>query len=52
VTYRGKNLDKSYNFVLDLISIKGLNAKLWAPKVVRVPILRISGLPFGNPGTK
>jgi len=29
MTYRWKVLDKGYNFVLDLISILGLNAKLW-----------------------
>jgi hypothetical protein len=26
--------------------------KVWAPKVIRVPTLGISGLPFGKPGTK
>jgi len=36
----------------NLISIGGLNAKLWGPKVVGVPTLGISGLPFGNPETK
>jgi hypothetical protein len=51
-TYRWKNLDEGYNFSLDLISIKGLHAKLWGPKVARVPTLRISSLPFGSPGTK
>jgi hypothetical protein len=30
VTYRWKALDKGYNFTLDLISIGGLHAKLWA----------------------
>jgi hypothetical protein len=34
------------------ISIKGLHTKLWGPKVVGVPTLRILGLPFGNPRTK
>jgi hypothetical protein len=52
VTYRWKDLDKGYNFTLDLISIWGLHPKLWAPKVARVPTLAISGLPFGSPGTK
>jgi len=47
-----KALDKSYNFALDLISIRGLHAKLWGPKVARVPTLVISGLPLGSPGTK
>jgi hypothetical protein len=51
-TYRWKALNKGYNFALDLISIKGLHAKLWASKVVRVPTLGISGLPLGNPRTK
>jgi hypothetical protein len=39
VTYRWKALDKGYNFVLDLISIKGLHTKLWGPKVAGVPTL-------------
>jgi hypothetical protein len=51
-TYRWKALDEGYNFTLDLISIRGLDAKLWAPKVAGVPTLLISGLPFGSPGTK
>jgi hypothetical protein len=37
---------------LDLISIGGFHRKLWGPKVVGVPILGISGLPFGSPETK
>ncbi len=44
VTYRWKNIDKGYNFASDLITIRGLHAKLWAPKVARVPIVGISGL--------
>ncbi len=51
-TYRWKSFDKDYNFALDLISIEGLHAKLWAPKVAEVPIVGISGLPFGSPETK
>jgi hypothetical protein len=51
-TYRCKALDEGYNFVLDLILIGGLHAKLWGPKVAGVPTLGISRLPFGNPGTK
>jgi hypothetical protein len=47
-----KALNKGYNFALDLISIEGLNTKLWGPKVAGVPTLGISGLPNGNPGTK
>jgi hypothetical protein len=52
VTYRWKAFNKGYNFTLDLTSIKGLHEKLWAPKVVGVPTVGISGLPLGNPGTK
>jgi hypothetical protein len=51
-TYRWKAFDKAYNFALRLISIGDLKRKLWAPKVVRVPSLRISRLPLGNPETK
>ncbi len=52
MTYRWKYLDEGYNFSLDLISIKGLCAKLWAPKIVKVSVVEISGLSFGNPETK
>jgi hypothetical protein len=52
VTYCWKNLNKGYNFALDFISIKGLQTKLWAPKVARFPTLGISGFPLGSPGTK
>jgi hypothetical protein len=51
-TYRWKAFNKGYNFGLDLISISGLHAKLWAPKVARVPTLGISGFPFGSLRTK
>ncbi len=51
-TYRWKALNEGYNFSLDLISIEALNAKLWGPKVMKVPTLRIFRLPFGSPGTK
>jgi hypothetical protein len=44
-----KALDKGYNFVSNLIAIKGLNTKLYASKVVRIPVVRISGLPLGSP---
>jgi len=47
-----KTLNKGYNFSLNLISIGGLHAKLWAPKVARVPIVGISRLPLGCPSTK
>jgi len=33
---------QDYNFALNLISIKGLHAKLWGPKVAGVPTLAIS----------
>jgi hypothetical protein len=36
----------------NVISIGGLHAKLWAPKVVGVPTLGILGLPLGSPRTK
>jgi hypothetical protein len=47
-----ETLDKGYTFAWDLISIKGMHTKLWAPKATRVPTLGILGLPSGNPGTK
>jgi hypothetical protein len=49
-TYRWKALDEGYNF--DLISIGGLHTKLWASKVIGVPILGISGFPLRSLGTK
>ncbi len=49
---RGKDVDKSYNFALDLISIGGPQRKLWAPKVAGVPTLGISGLSLGSPKIK
>jgi len=51
-TYRWKDLNEGYNFYSHLNSIKGLHKKLWGSKVARVPTLRISGLPNGNPRTK
>ncbi len=51
-TYHWKALDKGYNFFLDFIPIGGLHTKLWGPKVVGVPTLAISRLPFGSPKTK
>ncbi len=51
-TYRWKALDKGYNFVSNLVAIRGLHKKLCALKVAGVPIHGISGLPLGNPGTK
>jgi hypothetical protein len=32
-----KALNKGYNFALNLISIRGLHTKLWAPKVAGIP---------------
>jgi hypothetical protein len=51
-TYSWKALNKGYNFFLDLIVIGGLHTKLCAPKVAKVPVVGISGLPFGSPGTE
>jgi hypothetical protein len=51
-TYRWKVLNEGYKFVLDLISIKGLHTKLWAPKETKVLTLGISRLPLGSLGTK
>ncbi len=43
-TYHWKVLDECYNFALDLIAIRGLHVKLWAPKVARVLVVKIPGL--------
>jgi hypothetical protein len=43
-TYHWKDLNKGYNFVLDLNSIGGLHKKLWVSKVAGVLILGISRL--------
>jgi len=51
-TYHWKALNEGYNFALNLISIAGLHAKLWAPKVAGILVVRILGLPFGSLGTK
>jgi hypothetical protein len=50
--YRWKTFNNSYNFSLNLILIGGPHAKLWGPKVARIPTLAILRLPFGSPGTK
>ncbi len=47
-----KALDEGYNFDLELISIRGLHTKLWAPKVAGVPTLGILGFPLGGSKTK
>jgi len=53
-TYCWKSLDKGYNFALDFTLIRGLHTKLWASKVVRVPISGIFqfGSQVGSPKTK
>jgi len=51
-TYCWKEINEGYNFSLCLISIKGLQKKLWACKVVGIPTFGISGLPLGSPRTK
>jgi hypothetical protein len=43
-TYFWKTINKGYNFALNLTSIGGLNKKLWASKMAKVPILEILGL--------
>jgi hypothetical protein len=44
-TYLWKVLNEGYNFSSNLISIGGLQKKLWASKVARITISGISGLP-------
>jgi hypothetical protein len=39
---------KGYNFASYFILIEGLKKNLWASKVVRIPILGISGLPISE----
>jgi hypothetical protein len=51
-THRWKDLEESYKFTLDFISIGGLNWELWAPKVSGVQTETISGLLLESPGTK
>jgi hypothetical protein len=52
-TCNWKDLDKGYNFGLDLISIRGLHTKLWGSKIMGVPTLAISGdSHLGVPGQK
>jgi hypothetical protein len=41
-TYLWKSLDEGYNLALELTSIRRWHTKLWASKVMRVPILGIS----------
>jgi hypothetical protein len=49
-TYNWKFFDEGYNF--GSYFNRSLHTKLWASKVAKVPILGISGLPFGCPKTK
>jgi len=49
-TYRWKAFNKSYNFSVDCISIRGLLTKLWGSKVARVPFGAISVLPLMSLG--
>jgi len=51
-TYRWKALNKGYKLASNLISIRDLHIKLWAPKVTRDPVVKISGLPLEGPKTK
>jgi hypothetical protein len=51
-TYCWKDLDEDYNFALDLVSIRGLHAKLWGSKVADISTLGISGLSLGSLRTK
>jgi len=51
-TYSWKDLDENYNFASNLILIKGLHTKLWAPKVEGDLIVGILGLPLGSLRTK
>jgi hypothetical protein len=47
-----EKLLEGYNFSLYFIAIKGLHAKLCAPKVTEIPTVGISRFPLGSPGTK
>jgi hypothetical protein len=40
----GKALNKAYNFALYFTLFRGFHKKLWPSKVLRILILRISGL--------
>jgi hypothetical protein len=47
--YRWKALNKNYNSALDITLIGGLNKKLWAYKIMGVPILGILKLSMSQP---
>ncbi len=51
-TYYWKAPNEDYNFASNLISVRGLYAKLWAPKVTGVHAVGILGLPLRSPRTK
>jgi hypothetical protein len=51
-THHWKALKESYKFASDLVPIRGLNKKLWTPKVPKVQTGIISGLHFGSLGKK
>jgi hypothetical protein len=48
-TYHWKDIYEGYNVFLDLISIRGLHAKLWTPKVARIPIVEFRDSHLGVP---
>jgi hypothetical protein len=50
-TYHWKFLNEGYNFALDCIVIGGLHRKLCASKATWIPVVGISRLPLGSPGT-
>jgi hypothetical protein len=49
-TYRWKALDKSYNLTSDLISIRGLQRKLWALKLRESQVWEFRDSHLGIPG--
>jgi len=51
-THRWKDLDKSYNFGLDLVSIRARGEKLWTLKAPGIQIEIVSGLHLESPGKK
>jgi len=51
-TWRWKALKESYKIASEFIPIKGLNKKLWMPKVAGVQPGTLSGLLVGSSGKK
>jgi hypothetical protein len=47
-----KALEESYNFGLDLTTIRGWSKEIWVSKVSRVQPGTVSGLLLGSPGKK